>query len=147
GFAIGNQVVHDQVGMALIAPAGLIFAHAMLQIERREALVGVLIIIRGRIDEAAAGRAAGSGEVEDLPQLAMGHVLEGIKVLILGGDFDAAAPAAGAVEVQAAGVWNLGAIDNELVVVETFVLGPRVADPGAVLALGQGVFYATQIEH
>jgi hypothetical protein len=30
---------------------------------------------------------------------------------------------------------------------ETLVPGPRLADPGAVLALGQGVFYGTYIEH
>jgi hypothetical protein len=92
GFTIGNQVVHDEVGTALVASAGFIFAHAVLQIEHREALVGVLIIIRRGVNEAVAGRVAGFGEVVDLPQLAMGHVLERVKVLILGGDFDAATP-------------------------------------------------------
>ena len=71
GFAIGNQVVHDQVGMALIAPAGLIFAHAMLQIQRRVALGGVLIIIRGRINEAAGIGLAVLGDSRGSP--AVGH--------------------------------------------------------------------------
>ena len=74
----------------------------------------------------------------------MRHVLQGVEVLVLGRHFDAAAPTAAAVEIQAAGVRDLGAINHELVVVETFILGSRDAEPRAVIALGQGVFGATQ---
>ena len=74
----------------------------------------------------------------------MRHVLEGIEVLVRGGNFEAAAPAAAAVEVQAAGIRDLGAINHELVIVETFVLGPRDPDPGAVVALSQGVCRTAQ---
>src|SRR5208282_4339475 len=59
-------------------------------------------------------------------------------------NFKPAAPATAAVEIQAAGTRNLGAIDNELVVVKTFILWPRNADPGAVLAFGQGILRATE---
>ena len=76
----------------------------------------------------------------------MRHVLESVEVLIFGGDFDPAAPAAGAVVVQAAGIRNRRAINPNLVVVEPFVLGTRVTDPGAAIALGQGVFYAADVE-
>lgn len=62
----------------------------------------------------------------------MGDIFDGVEVLVLGRDFNAAAPAAGAIEEYAAGVRNLGTINVELVVVKTFVLGTRVADPGAV---------------
>jgi hypothetical protein len=66
----------------------------------------------------------------------MRHVFEGVEILVFGGDFDATAPATGAVEVQAAGVRNLGAIDEELIIVETFVLRLGDADPCAFIALG-----------
>ncbi|MGO8928376.1 MAG: hypothetical protein ACLQU3_16030 [Limisphaerales bacterium] len=74
----------------------------------------------------------------------MRHILDGIEVLVLGRDFDTTAPAVAAVEIQAAGVRDPGAIDDELVIVKTFVLRPRVADPGAVVTLGQGVCCAAQ---
>ena len=147
GFAGGNQVVHDQTGETLAAPAGFIFPAAVLQIQHRITLGQIFFIIRRGVNEAAEIGIGGLGIEWGLSQLAVGHVLDGIEVLIRGGDFEAAAPAAGAVEVPTAGVRNLGAIDNELVVVETFVLGPRFAYPGAVLALGQWISYATQIKH
>ena len=144
GFALGDQVVHDQPGVALAAPAGFVLAAAVLQIQHRITLGRVLLIIRRGVNEAAEHGVGALGMVERLPQLAMRHVLDGIEVLVLGGDFDAAAPPAAAVEVQAAGIRDSGSINHELVVVETFVLGPRDADPGAVVALGQGVLCAAQ---
>ena len=72
------------------------------------------------------------------------HVLDGIKVLVLGGDFEPAAPATATVEIQATGIRDLGPIDHELVVVETFVLRPRDADPNAVVTLGQRVLCTPQ---
>src|ERR1019366_783895 len=92
------------------------------------------------------GIVASLGRVEDLLQVAMRHVLERIEVLVMDGDFEPASPAACAVEEQAAGVGNLGAIDIDLVVVEAFVLGRRNAHPGTVRALRHGVSYAAQIE-
>ena len=62
--------------------------------------------------------------LKGLPQLAVRHVLEGIEVLVLGGNLDAAAPAAGAVEILAVGVGYLRAIDHNLVIVKALVLGP-----------------------
>ena len=35
-LSLGDQVVEDEVGMALLDPAGLIFAAAVLQIEHRD---------------------------------------------------------------------------------------------------------------
>ena len=42
GFSLGDQVVHDQAGVALAAPAGFIFAGAVLQVEHRITLAGSL---------------------------------------------------------------------------------------------------------
>jgi len=144
-LAFSKQVVHDQIGVALRAPASFIFTHAVLEIEHRITLAGIFVIIRRSIDITVTDRAAGLRIVENLAQLAMRHVLKRIKVLVLGRNFDAAAPAAGTVEIQAAGVRHLGTIHNDLIVVETFVLGLRVADPGTAIAFGQGIFYAANI--
>src|SRR4051794_15175124 len=106
--------------MALVAPARFIFAHAVLQIEHREAVVGILIVIRGSENEAPAGGAAAFGKIVNLPQLAMGNVLESVKVLVLGRDFYPAAPAAAAIEIEGIGVRNLCSVNDELVIMESF---------------------------
>ena len=103
----------------MMTPAGFIFAHAVLEVEDGIALGGILVIVRRSIDVGVAFGAGGLGVVIDLTQLAMGHFLEGVKVLVFGGNFDAAAPTTGAVEIEAAGIRNLGAIDNELIIVES----------------------------
>ena len=54
GFALGDQVVHDQARVALAAPAGFIFARAVLQVEHRIALARILVVIGRRVDEAVA---------------------------------------------------------------------------------------------
>ena len=78
----------------------------------------------------------------------MRHVLDGIKVRVVSWDFDTAAPAAAAVKVQAARVGHSRAINHDLVVVETFVLGRRDSNPGALLAFCEGVLGAAQkLEH
>jgi hypothetical protein len=60
----------------------------------------------------------------------MRHVFERIEFLVVGRDFQPTAPAARAVEEQTAGVRHLTAVNDDLVTVETFVLGGRGADPG-----------------
>ena len=146
GFALGNQVVHDQVRLALGRPAGLILAAAVLEIQHGIAGRRVLLVVGRRVDEAAPRRVVHLGVVDHLADLPVRHVLERVEVLILGGHFHAAAPAAGAVVVQAAGVRHLRAVHPELVVVEPLVLGRRIADPDAVRPLGQGIPHRTDVE-
>ena len=50
GFALGEQVVHNQAGMALAAPTRLVFACAVLQIEHGEAFFGFAIVLRRRVN-------------------------------------------------------------------------------------------------
>jgi hypothetical protein len=76
----------------------------------------------------------------------VGDVLESVEVLVLGRDLDAATPAAGAVKEHAAGIRNLGPVDIKLIIMETFVLGIRIAGPNAILVLSHGVSYAAYIE-
>ena len=76
--------------------------------------------------------------------MAVRHVLNSVEIRVVSRNFNAATPAVTAVKVQRSGVRNPGAIDQELVVVETFVLWTRDADPGTVLAFGQGIFCTTQ---
>ena len=54
GLALGNEVVEDDVGEALIDPAGLILAAAVLEVEDGEALVAVHLVLRRSIDEQCA---------------------------------------------------------------------------------------------
>jgi hypothetical protein len=71
-------------------------------------------------------------------------MLESIKVLVRGGDFDAAAPTTTAVEVPSARIRNLGAINHKLVIVKPLILRPRHSDPGAIVAPGQRVLSTTE---
>ena len=59
----------------------------MLEVEDGIARRWILVVIRRRVDEAAPRRIGTLGEVVVLPQLAVGYVLELIKVLVLGGYF------------------------------------------------------------
>ena len=146
GFARGNQVVHDQVGLALIRPAGFVLSAAVLEIQHRIAGLRVVVVARRRVDETAPHGVVHLGVVDRLADLAVRDVLEGVEVLVLGRYFDAAAPAARAVEVEAVWVRDLRAVHPELVVMEPFVLGRRITDPDAVRTLGEGIPHGADIE-
>ncbi len=134
GFSFGEEVVHDPAGMALTAPAGFIFARAVLEIERGITLAA-LVIIRRRVNEGVAIRIGGFGKIPELAKLAMRHIFERVKILVLGGDFNGAAPTSGAVKEVAVGIGNVCAIDVDGVIVKSFVERPGVAGPCAVVTL------------
>src|SRR5450432_2794972 len=54
-FSISHQIVQDQVGTALVSPAGFIFARAMLEIKHRVSFGRILVIVRRSVDIAMAG--------------------------------------------------------------------------------------------
>ncbi len=54
GFAVGDQVVHDQVGVSLVHPSGFVLTPAVLQIEHRVAGGLILVIARRGVDKCAA---------------------------------------------------------------------------------------------
>src|SRR5206468_2038396 len=104
----------------------------------RVTLGRILLVIGWRVDEAAAYGVGALGEVHILPQLAVRHVLELIKLLVLGGHFNRAAPATSAVEEMSARVRNVRAVDIDGVVVEALIQRPGRDKPRAVLTLGDG---------
>lgn len=65
----------------------------------------------------------------------MRQILEGVKNLVLGRDFDSAAPTSSAVEEMAVRIGNVSAVDIDGVIVKSFVERSGVSDPSAVLAL------------
>src|SRR6185312_17219805 len=127
----------DQVRAALAAPSGLVLASPVLQIQHWIALTGVLVVIGGCVDVAAAGGPGALGEIQGLAQLPVWDVLDGVEVRVLGGDLNSAAPSVGAEEELAARVRDVGTVDVDPVVVEALVQRAGSANPGAVLALRQ----------
>ena len=123
-LAFGDQVVHDQIGVALVAPGGFILAPAVLQVQHRIALGLVLVVVGRRVDKGTAGGVGALRGEENLLHSAVGNVLEGVEVLVVGGDFDAAFPASRTVEVQGAGIVECSPINREMVVVEAFIQRP-----------------------
>src|SRR5204863_9918417 len=63
GLALGNQVVHDQRRAALVAPARLVLAGPVLEIQHRVTGARVLVVVGRRVDVAAARGVGGLGEV------------------------------------------------------------------------------------
>ena len=120
-LALGDQVVHDQVGVALVAPGGFVLAPAVLQVEHRISLVQLLVVFRRRVHKGTADRVGALRGEENLLHPAVGNVLEGIEVLVMSRDLDAAFPAGRTVEVQGAGIVECAPVDREMVVVEAFV--------------------------
>ena len=133
GLAFGDQVVHDQIGVALVAPGGFILAPAVLQVQHRIALGLVLVVVGRRVDKGAARGVGALGGEENLLHFAVGNVLEGVEVLIMSRNFDAAFPTSRTVEVQGAGIVEYSPINREMVVVEAFIQRScRGAHPGAI---------------
>ena len=133
GFSFGEEVVHNPAGVALAAPAGFVFASAVLQIERGVTLAALVVIGR-RVNKGVPVGVGGFGEIPELAKLAMRHIFECIKILIFGRDFYSATPTSCAVEEVAVRIGNFGAIDIDGVIVKPFVQGPGVTEPRAVVA-------------
>ena len=146
GLAGGDEVVHDDAGTALLRPAVLIFAAAVLQVEHRVFLVRILFVLGRGVDVAVAHRAGHGRVVVHLADLALGNVLQGVEVLVRRGDVDAAAPAGGAVVIEAARIRHGGAVDFKLIVVEAFVLRGGVAGPEAGAVVDHVVLHAADVQ-
>src|SRR4029079_2982273 len=52
GFTGGEAGVQDQTRVSLAAPAGLVLAGAVLEVQHRVADVGILVVVGWRVDEA-----------------------------------------------------------------------------------------------
>ena len=124
--------------MTLIAPSGLVLAPTVLQVQHRVTL-GLILIVSGRsIDKRAADGIGALRREQDLLNVAVGNVLQGVEFLVVSGDLDAAFPTGRAVKVQRARIVERAPVDREVVIVKSLVqrlLGD--ARPESVLTLGE----------
>ena len=132
--------------MALCGPTLFVFGVAMLEVQDGIFLVRVLLVFRGQIDVAVTHAFRGLGPVVFLFHRPLGHVLDLPEIHVGGRNFDAAAPTAGAEEIEAAGIGHRGAVDIQLIVVEADILGIGRAGPYAVLILGHLVPFAGDVQ-
>ena len=146
-FSLGDQVVQDQSGVPLTSPARFVLARTVLKVEDGIAFPGVPVVAGRGVDEGMPVRIARFREVVDFAELAMRHVLQGVKVRVLRGYLDAAAPTARPVEELTVGVRHLGAVDIDRVVMETLVERTGVTGPRAILALREGTAVAEAHTH
>ena len=136
GLAVGNQVVHDDARLTLGTPTRLVLTHTMLQVENGELLIRIGIIFCGQIDKAVTHRLGNRRPVINLVDRSLRHVFHRIKILVGSGHIDTASPTAGTIIILAARIRHGGAVDVELIVVETLVLRSGSASPDTVLVLG-----------
>src|SRR5690606_32940378 len=66
GLPLGDQVVEDDVDVALPVPAGLVLTPAVEQVEHRIASAGVRVVVGRRVDVGAAPLA---GDLREVPLL------------------------------------------------------------------------------
>ncbi len=135
----GDQVVQDEAHAALVRPAGLVLAAAVLEVEDGIARLAIGVVAGRGVDEDAPPVLGRLREVPALADLAVRHVLGQVVVDALLRDLDPAGVLAGAVERLARGVVHLHAVDEHPVVVEPRHHGVRGRGPEAVLALRRGV--------
>jgi hypothetical protein len=82
----------------------------------------------------------------DFAQLAMRQIFHGIEVFIVRGNFDSAALTARTIKHLGSGIRDVRAINVERVIVKALVLGIGIADPIAIVAFGNGITDATDME-
>ena len=146
GLAVSNQVVHNDACFSLSAPACLVLAHTMLQVENGEFLVGVLKVLVGQVYVSVTHLPLHLRPVVHLVDRALRHILHGVELRGFGGNVDTAAPSAGTIVVSAAGIGHRGTVNVELIVVEALVLRLRGTSPYAVLVLGHLVDLAGNVK-
>ena len=116
----------------------------MLQVQNRIAVGWVLVIVWRRVNKGAAHLACGLRGENNHLHFAVGNVLEGVEVLVMSGDFNAAFPTSRTVEVQRARIVEYPPINRQMVVVEAFIHRSGCgAHPDAVLAFREGGAPAT----
>ena len=112
GLALGDQVVEDEVRAPLPDPAGLVFPAAVLQVEHGIAHLDLRVVAGRQVDQRVAPATGRLRRVPDLTDLPVGHVLDRIVVGASLRHLDGAGVPAPTEERVAAGVGELGAIDD-----------------------------------
>src|ERR1035437_10618975 len=71
-LALSNQVVHNQVSVSLVAPAGFIFPHPVLEIQHGVMFFVIFVIVCRRINVNTTNTFSGLGEI--MTQIGRAHV-------------------------------------------------------------------------
>ena len=121
GFEVplGDEVVEDEVGMALLDPARLIFAAAVLKIKHRIAHLDLRVVTGRQVKDGMPPTAGDLGEIPDLPHGAVGNILRQIVVCPWFGNLNATCVSAASVEGMASRIVHVHSVDDEVVVMET----------------------------
>jgi len=122
GLLLGDQVVHDDVDVALNVPPLLVFSPAVEEIQHRVFRFGIRVVVRRRVDVGTPPPPCHFGKVPALPHLPARHVLQGVEVAVRFGNLDAAVVEAGSEERPRCRICDDGAIDGQRVVVEPHYL-------------------------
>jgi len=81
-----------------------------------------------------------------LTNVAVRNILEGIKILIAGRYLNTAAPSSGPIEKEAARVRNLRPVNDNLIIMEPFILGRRNTHPNTLFILCHRIFDASNVQ-
>ena len=99
-FAFGNEVVHDEVGVALGHPSPLVLAPAVLEVEHRISHLGFVAVVGGRgIDKCAPQAVGALGPEQDLLYETVGNITLLVEGCIVCGNLYAALPTGRAIVV------------------------------------------------
>ena len=145
-LAVGNQIIHDQASVTLVAPARIVLAGPVLQIKNRIPLGKVSFVVRRRVDETARDSPWRFGSRNSLAAVGRAARLAWHRSPDPSRALPSRYPSGLRRKDHAARVRKRGAVDRELVVVEAFVLRLRDAGPDAVFVLGERIFLPAQIE-
>ena len=126
-LAFGDEVVHDEVGMALVPPGILVLTPAMLHVEDGE--LGFLlggVVGRRDIDEGAAHLLGALGPEQDLLDSSVRDIaallVEGT---VMGGNLDTALPTGRTVVVVRTGIVDDTAVNRQVIIMEALIHGTR----------------------
>ena len=121
-LTLSNKVVHDKIGMSLIAPCCLVLAPSVLQVKNRIFLFLVLAILRWSIDKGTACSLCALRPEQNLLNIAMRHILHCIEVLIVGWNLYTTLPACRTKVVHCSWVVDNAPVYVEVIIVETLIL-------------------------
>jgi len=141
-----EQIVHNQIDLTLIGPAGFIFSAAVLEIENRIAAREIFVVVRRGINKTPPPGLHNPGKVKMLTNMAVRNIFECIKILIAGRYLNTAAPSSGPIEKEAAWVRNLRPVNDKLIIMEPFILGRRNTRPNPLFILRHRIFDASNVQ-